>query len=79
MKAAKLEVEVFGVNNLMRLGERSDRDLAQDGIRVFYGDIREGEAPPDRGFPFGLAQLLSALQFIFFSSIGPLIWRFPNP
>ena len=40
IKAAKLEVEVFGVDNLMRLGSEANRDLAQDGIRVFYGDIR---------------------------------------
>jgi CDP-paratose 2-epimerase len=40
IKAAKLEVEVFGVDNLMRAGSEANRDLARDGIRVFYGDIR---------------------------------------
>ena len=40
IKAAKLEVEVFGVDNLMRSGSEANRNLARDGIRVIHGDIR---------------------------------------
>jgi CDP-paratose 2-epimerase len=40
IKKAKLEVEVFGVDNLMRSGSEANRNLARDGIGVIHGDIR---------------------------------------
>jgi CDP-paratose 2-epimerase len=40
IKAAKPAVDVFGVDNLMRLGSEANRRLARDGIRVSHGDIR---------------------------------------
>jgi CDP-paratose 2-epimerase len=40
IKAAKPAVDVFGVDNLMRLGSEANRRLAPDGIRVSHGDIR---------------------------------------
>jgi CDP-paratose 2-epimerase len=40
IKAAKSDLEVFGLDNLMRLGSEANRHLARDGIRVIHGDIR---------------------------------------
>jgi CDP-paratose 2-epimerase len=40
IKSAKLEVEVFGIDNLMRIGSEANRNLTRDGIGVIHGDIR---------------------------------------
>jgi nucleoside-diphosphate-sugar epimerase len=40
IKAAKPTADVFGVDNLMRLGSEANRRLARYGIRVFHGDLR---------------------------------------
>jgi CDP-paratose 2-epimerase len=40
IKAAKPAADVFGVDNLMRLGSEANRRLARHGIRVSHGDLR---------------------------------------
>src|SRR6478609_3025085 len=40
IREAAPDIEVFGVDNLMRVGSESNRRLRQLGIRVFHGDIR---------------------------------------
>jgi CDP-paratose 2-epimerase len=40
IKAAKPDAEVFGIDNLMRLGSETNRRLAREDIRVIHGDIR---------------------------------------
>jgi CDP-paratose 2-epimerase len=40
IKSAKPAAEVFGIDNLMRVGSETNRRLARDGVRVIHGDIR---------------------------------------
>ena len=40
IREAAPDTEVFGIDNLMRMGSESNRRLSQLGIRVFHGDIR---------------------------------------
>jgi CDP-paratose 2-epimerase len=40
IREAAPDTEIFGIDNLMRLGSESNRRLRQLGIRVFHGDIR---------------------------------------
>ena len=44
IREAAPDTELFGVDNLMRLGSESNRRLTHYGIKVYHGDILAGQS-----------------------------------